>query len=60
MGEFFGSRLPASLREELLKQGIDWVAGQLHTVTGTSPENALLLRGVELDNFSRIEDYQGH
>jgi putative ABC transport system permease protein len=58
MGEFFGSRLPASLREEFIKQGIDSAVGQLHTVAGTNPENALLLRGVELENYSSTEEFQ--
>ena len=58
MGEFFGSRLPASLREEFTRQGIDNAVGQLHTVAGTNPENALLLRGVELENYTSTEEFQ--
>lgn len=58
MGEFYGSRLPASLREELARKGISWMAAELHTITGTTPENAILLRGVELENYSIIEEYQ--
>jgi putative ABC transport system permease protein len=58
MGEFYGSRLSASLRDKLYMLGINRVAAQLHTITGTSPENAILLRGIELDNYSQIEEYQ--
>jgi putative ABC transport system permease protein len=58
MGEFYGSRLSINLREDLLKRGISWVSAELHTITGTTPENAILLRGIELDNYSKIEEYQ--
>jgi ABC-type lipoprotein release transport system permease subunit len=58
MGEFYGSRLPASLSEKLSQQGISWMAAELHTITGTTPENAILLRGVQLKNYSIIEEYQ--
>jgi len=58
MGEFYGSRLPASLRNDLEKSGETQVSAELHTITGTSPENAILLRGIELENYSRIEEYQ--
>jgi putative ABC transport system permease protein len=58
MGELNGSRLPASLKDILIKQGASWVAAESHSVTGTTPENAILLRGIELENYSRIEEYQ--
>jgi putative ABC transport system permease protein len=58
MGEFYGSRLSASLRQELLNQGESWAATEIHTITGTTPGDAILLRGIELDNYSRIEEYR--
>ncbi len=58
MGEIYGSRLPASMKEFLLKKEASWVAAELHIIAGTTPENAILLRGVELENYSNIEDYQ--
>lgn len=58
MGELYGSRLPAELRDELLRTGSSQVAAELHTVTGTSPENAVLLRGIELENYAGIEEFQ--
>jgi len=58
MGELYGSRLPAELRSELQKSGSSQVAAELHTVTGTSPENAVLLRGIELENYAGIEEFQ--
>jgi ABC-type lipoprotein release transport system permease subunit len=58
MGEFYGSRLPASLRNDLAMRGISQIAAELHTITGTSPENAILLRGIELENYPRIEEFK--
>lgn len=58
MGELYGSRLPAELRSELQNSGSSLVAAQLHTVTGTSPENAVLLRGIELENYIGVEEFQ--
>jgi len=58
MGELYGSRLPAELRSELQKSGSSQVAAELHTVAGTSPENAVLLRGIELENYAGIEEFQ--
>ena len=58
MGELYGSRLPAELRNELQRKGSSQVAAELHTVTGTSPENAVLLRGIELENYTGIEEFQ--
>jgi ABC-type lipoprotein release transport system permease subunit len=42
----------------LINHGASWVAGEIHTVTGTTPDDAILLRGVELENYSKIEDFQ--
>jgi putative ABC transport system permease protein len=58
MGEFYGSRLSSDLRKELLNQGESWAAAEIHTITGTTPGDAILLRGIELDNYSRIEEYR--
>ena len=58
MGELYGSRLPAELRSELQNAGSSQIAAELHTVTGTSPENAVLLRGIELENYLGIEEFQ--
>ncbi len=58
MGEFYGSRLPASLEQELLQLSYDTVVPQINTVTGTTPENAVLLKGVDLDLYRTIESYR--
>lgn len=58
MGEFYGSRLPASLERDLRELGFSQVYAQIHTITGTSPENAVLLRGVQLENYQNTELYK--
>ena len=58
MGEFYGSRLSSELRDLLGEKGASRVAGELHTITGSSPDNAILLRGIELDKYQSTEEYQ--
>jgi ABC-type lipoprotein release transport system permease subunit len=58
MGEFYGSRLPADLSTELKNRGAGLVIPEIHTVTGTSPDNAILLRGVPLESYAQIEEFR--
>ncbi len=58
MGEFYGSRLPASLGRELAAAGASLVVPQIHTIVGTSTENAVLLRGIPLEGYTRVEDFK--
>lgn len=54
-GEFFGSRLPAQTAASLLAGGASLVVPEIRTVTGTKPEDMLLLRGVTLEAYLDIE-----
>lgn len=58
MGEFYGSQLPASLKQDLQQAGYPDPVAQINTVTGVNPEKAVLLRGVELDYYQKIETYR--
>ncbi len=58
MGEFYGSRLPASLSEDLKTRGATLIIPEIHTVTGTSTDNAVLLRGIPLDSYTQIEEFR--
>lgn len=58
MGEFYGSRLPADLVVELKNRGSRLVIPEIHTVTGTSPDNAILLRGIPLESYTQIETFR--
>lgn len=55
MGELYGSRLPVELASELQKRGARMITPEIHTVVGSTPANAMLLRGISLDRYLRIE-----
>lgn len=46
-GEIAGSRLPASVEDQLRRLGLEPVVPEIHAVVGTSAEDAVLLRGVD-------------
>jgi putative ABC transport system permease protein len=58
LGELYGSRLPPSIKQQLDNAGASLVVPEIHTVSGTSIENAVFLRGVPLDNYSQVEDFR--
>jgi ABC-type lipoprotein release transport system permease subunit len=57
MGEFYGSRLPAAVGDELKAAGASLVAPAIHTIVGTTTDNAVLLRGVKLELYSQVEAF---
>lgn len=57
-GEFYGSRLSTQVGEELLAAGASRVIPEIHTVVGTTSENAILLRGIPLESYSQVEEYK--
>lgn len=57
LGEFSGSRLPAAYETTLVELGADVVVPELHTVTGTSLENAWLIRGVSPESYAKVERF---
>lgn len=58
LGEFYGSRLTPSTGESLRAAGVSQVLPEIHTITGTSHQDAVLLRGVPLDGYTSIEDFR--
>jgi len=58
MGEFYGSRLPAWLADRLKARGAKLVIPEIHTVTGTSMDSAMLLRGVPLESYTQVEVFR--
>jgi lipoprotein-releasing system permease protein len=58
LGEFKGSRLPSSVAGELSAKGSSLVVPQIHTIIGTSPENAILLRGIPLESYAQVEPFR--
>ena len=57
MGEFFGSRLPLEMGGELKAGGASLVEPQIRTVTGTSLEEMVLLRGISLETYHKVEPF---
>jgi len=57
LGEFYGSRLTAQVGEDLRARGASLVIPEIHTVVGTIGGDATLLRGIDLDLFSQVEEY---
>jgi ABC-type lipoprotein release transport system permease subunit len=58
LGEMLGSRLPAAWGETLAAYGPALVVPEIHTVVGTTPENAVLLRGVPTGSYEQVEDFR--
>jgi ABC-type lipoprotein release transport system permease subunit len=58
LGEFYGSRMLASVGEALRAAQLSLVVPEIHTIVGTTTENAVLLRGIPLDSYSLVEEYK--
>ncbi len=56
-GEFYGSRISSQVGEMLSKMGISMVIPEIYAVTGTSVQNATLLRGIDLEQYTRLETF---
>jgi putative ABC transport system permease protein len=57
-GEIYGSRLSSQVGEMLAGMGFSLVVPEIHEVTGTSIQNATLLRGVDLQNYTLVETFK--
>ncbi len=57
LGEFYGSRLSNQVGEILSNLGIRRIIPEIYTVTGTSAQNAIMLRGIDLDQYTRLEPF---
>ena len=56
-GEFYGSRISNRVGETLSKMGISLIIPEIHAVTGTALENATLLRGIDLEQYTHLETF---
>jgi len=56
-GEIYGSRLSPQVGEWLSKMGISLIVPEIHVVTGTSAQNASLIRGIDLQQYSLTEAF---
>ena len=57
LGEFYGSRLSSQVGTDLVKMGCGMVIPKIRSLTGTSARNAILLRGIDLDQYTRLESF---
>ncbi len=57
LGEFYGSRLSSQVGEWLSEMGITMVIPEIHALTGTSARNAILLRGIDLEQYTLLETF---
>ena len=57
MGEFYGSRLPQATADLLRARGASLVNAEIRTVTGTTPQDMVLLRGVTPNLYALAEPF---
>ena len=57
LGEFYGSRLSIQVGEMLSEMGISMVVPEIRMLAGTSAKNAILLRGIDLEQYTRLESF---
>jgi ABC-type lipoprotein release transport system permease subunit len=57
LGEFYGSRLSSRVGEELSAMGLSMVVSEIRTLVGSSARNAILLRGLDLEHYTRLESF---
>ncbi|MDO8391512.1 MAG: ABC transporter permease [Actinomycetota bacterium] len=57
VGEFAGSRIPASVADDLLAAGVTDAIPEVHAVTGTSGSDAVLITGVDPDRYTALDPY---
>jgi len=57
LGEFYGSRLSSQVADWLSSMGVTTIIPEIHALTGTSARNAILLRGVDLQQYTLLESF---
>jgi ABC-type lipoprotein release transport system permease subunit len=56
-GEFYGSRLSSQVGEQLAGMGVSRVVPEIHAFTGSSIQNAILLGGMDLQQYRHTETF---
>jgi len=57
VGDISGSRISSQVADILSGLGISMIIPEIHAVTGTSIQNATLLRGIDLEQYTRLESF---
>jgi ABC-type lipoprotein release transport system permease subunit len=58
VGEIAGSRIAAEIETMLLDEGVAFAIPEIHSVTGSSAENAVLLRGIDIDRYRAVTRFE--
>jgi len=56
-GEFYGSRISDQVGARLSSMGISMIIPEIYAVTGTSVQNATLVRGIDLELYTHLETF---
>ncbi|MEX0788806.1 MAG: ABC transporter permease, partial [Anaerolineales bacterium] len=56
-GEFYGSRLSPEIEVVLENLGVVGAIAEIHSIVGTSLEDAVLLKGVDLERYTELDLY---
>ncbi|HEX5630105.1 MAG TPA: ABC transporter permease [Acidimicrobiia bacterium] len=54
VGEITGSRISPTVEQDLLDRGASFAIPEIHSVAGSSAENAVLIRGVDRDRYRAV------
>ena len=57
VGDISGSRISSRVAGTLSGLGISMIIPEIRAVTGTSVQNATLLRGIDLEQYTRLESF---
>ena len=57
-GEFFGSHLSPQVGNKLAELGISPVIPEIHDYTGTSISSIIILRGIDLEQYQRVNSFK--
>lgn len=58
VGEITGSRIAATVEDLLVARGVAFAIPEIHSVAGSSAENAVLIRGVDLDRYRSVTSFE--
>lgn len=58
VGDITGSRISSQTADTLAGLGISMIIPEIRTVTGTSIQNATLLRGIDLSQYTQLESFK--
>lgn len=58
LGEFYGSRISPDILDLLRARGVSEAVPEIHNIVGTSVQDAVLLRGVDLGSYDQIVPFE--